>query len=144
MVENMFLIKILIVTVVFWAPIAFAVAGNKHYNEDKRPNHLINETSPYLLQHAFNPVAWYPWGDEALAKAKQENKPILLSIGYSTCHWCHVMEKESFTDHGTAEIMNRNFVCIKWTGNSGLILIRCISPRFRLSPVRQDGPLTFF
>ena len=113
MVENMFLIKILIVTVVFWAPIAFAVAGNKHYNEDKRPNHLINETSPYLLQHAFNPVAWYPWGDEALAKAKQENKPILLSIGYSTCHWCHVMEKESFTDPGTAEIMNRNFVCIK-------------------------------
>jgi len=113
MVEYMFFIKILIVTAVCWAGIAFAVAGGKHYNEDKRPNHLINEKSPYLLQHAFNPVDWYPWGDEALAKAKQENKPILLSIGYSTCHWCHVMEKESFTDPETAEIMNRNFVCIK-------------------------------
>ena len=113
MVEHILFIKVLIIIAVLWAPIAFAVAGDKHYNEDKRPNHLINETSPYLLQHAFNPVDWYPWGDEALAKAKQENKPILLSIGYSTCHWCHVMEKESFTDLETAAIMNRNFVCIK-------------------------------
>lgn len=113
MVEHMFFIKILIVTAVFWTGIAFAVAGGKDYNEDKRPNHLINESSPYLLQHAFNPVDWYPWGDEAIAKAKQKNKPILLSIGYSTCHWCHVMEKESFTNSETAEIMNRNFVCIK-------------------------------
>ena len=113
MFEHTLFIKILIITAVLWAPIAFAVAGGKDYNEDKRPNHLINETSPYLLQHAFNPVDWYPWGDEALAKAKQENKPILLSIGYSTCHWCHVMEKESFTNPETAEIMNRSFVCIK-------------------------------
>ncbi len=113
MVEHMFFIKILIVMAVFWATHAFAVPGDKHYNEDKKPNHLINEKSPYLLQHAFNPVDWYPWGDEAIEKAKREDKPILLSIGYSTCHWCHVMEKESFTNLETAEIMNKNFVCIK-------------------------------
>ena len=112
MVEHIFFIKILIVIAILWTAIAFALGDDKHH-EGKKPNHLINETSPYLLQHAFNPVDWYPWGDEALAKAKQENKPILLSIGYSTCHWCHVMEKESFVNLETAEIMNRNFVCIK-------------------------------
>ena len=78
-----------------------------------RPNRLIHEKSPYLLQHAYNPVDWYPWGDEAVEKSKTENKPILLSIGYSTCHWCHVMEKESFMDPNIAELMNHNFVCIK-------------------------------
>ena len=76
-------------------------------------NNLINETSPYLLQHAHNPVDWYPWGNEALQKANLENKPILVSIGYAACHWCHVMEKESFEDETTAEIMNKNFVNIK-------------------------------
>jgi uncharacterized protein len=76
-------------------------------------NRLINETSTYLLQHATNPVDWYPWGEEALQKAKNENKPILVSIGYSACHWCHVMEKESFEDKETAAIMNENFVNIK-------------------------------
>src|SRR4249919_2181924 len=76
-------------------------------------NHLIHETSPYLLQHAHNPVNWYPWGDEALDKAKKENKPILVSIGYSACHWCHVMERESFEDEETARLMNRHFVNIK-------------------------------
>ncbi len=79
----------------------------------KFTNHLINQKSPYLLQHAYNPVDWYPWGEEAFAKAKKEDKPILLSIGYSTCHWCHVMEEESFEDPKTAELMNRNFVSIK-------------------------------
>src|SRR6185369_10351233 len=77
------------------------------------PNHLINETSPYLQQHAHNPVDWYPWGDEAFEKARKEDKPILLSIGYSTCHWCHVMERESFEDHNTAIEMNKWLVCIK-------------------------------
>ena len=81
--------------------------------EQKKANRLINETSPYLLQHAYNPVDWYAWNDEAFAKAKAENKPILLSIGYSACHWCHVMEHESFEDEETARIMNENFVCIK-------------------------------
>lgn len=77
------------------------------------PNKLINESSPYLLQYAHNPVHWYPWSNEALEKAKQEDKPILVSIGYSACHWCHVMEKESFEDASVAAVMNKNFVCIK-------------------------------
>ncbi len=76
-------------------------------------NHLIEETSPYLLQHAHNPVDWYPWGAAAFEKARQENKPILLSIGYSACHWCHVMAHESFEDEEIAELMNQNFVNIK-------------------------------
>ena len=76
-------------------------------------NQLINETSPYLLQHAHNPVEWYPWGEEALNKAKKEDKLLLISIGYSACHWCHVMEHESFEDSLVAAIMNANFVCIK-------------------------------
>jgi uncharacterized protein YyaL (SSP411 family) len=76
-------------------------------------NNLINETSPYLLQHAHNPVNWHPWGDEALQKAKDENKLIIVSIGYSACHWCHVMEHESFEDTAVARIMNENFICIK-------------------------------
>ena len=79
----------------------------------KHQNRLASETSPYLLQHAQNPVAWYPWGPEALARAKAENKPILLSIGYAACHWCHVMERESFENEAIAEKMNEHFVCIK-------------------------------
>ena len=77
------------------------------------PNRLIHETSPYLLQHAHNPVDWYPWGDEAFAKARAEDRPVLLSIGYSACHWCHVMEHESFEDERTAALMNERFVSIK-------------------------------
>jgi uncharacterized protein YyaL (SSP411 family) len=77
------------------------------------PNHLINETSPYLLQHAHNPVDWYPWGDDAFEKARRENKPVLLSIGYSACHWCHVMAHESFENDDIAQLMNENFVNIK-------------------------------
>ena len=76
-------------------------------------NRLSTESSPYLLQHAHNPVDWYPWGDEALQRARQEDKPILVSIGYSACHWCHVMERESFEDEAIAQVMNQNFVCIK-------------------------------
>lgn len=77
------------------------------------PNKLINETSPYLLQHAYNPVKWYPWGDEALMRAKEENKPIFLSVGYSACHWCHVMAHESFENEEIAQVMNENFINIK-------------------------------
>ncbi|MFQ5540010.1 MAG: thioredoxin domain-containing protein, partial [Candidatus Binatia bacterium] len=76
-------------------------------------NHLIHETSPYLLQHAHNPVEWYPWGEEAFQRAKKESKPILLSIGYSACHWCHVMEQESFENEEIAALMNEHFVNIK-------------------------------
>ncbi len=79
----------------------------------KHTNALIRETSPYLLQHAHNPVAWYPWGEEALSRAKREDMPILLSIGYSACHWCHVMAHESFENEEIAAVMNENFVCIK-------------------------------
>jgi uncharacterized protein YyaL (SSP411 family) len=79
----------------------------------KHTNNLVNQTSPYLLQHAHNPVNWYAWGDEALAKAKAENKLLLISIGYSACHWCHVMEHESFENEEVAKIMNNNFICIK-------------------------------
>ena len=82
-------------------------------NENLHTNALINETSPYLLQHAHNPVNWYPWGAEALAKARTEGKPILLSIGYSACHWCHVMAHESFEDEEIARLMNENFINIK-------------------------------
>ncbi len=78
-----------------------------------KPNRLIYEKSPYLRQHAYNPVDWYPWGEEAFEKARKENKPIFLSIGYSTCHWCHVMEKESFEDEEIAKILNENYVPIK-------------------------------
>ena len=81
--------------------------------EHKYTNSLINETSPYLLQHAHNPVNWHPWNDETLEKAKQENKLILVSIGYSACHWCHVMEHESFEDEHAARLMNDHFICIK-------------------------------
>ncbi len=79
----------------------------------RSPNRLIHETSPYLLQHAYNPVEWYPWGEEALRLATEKAKPILLSIGYSACHWCHVMERESFENDGIAKLMNQYYVCIK-------------------------------
>src|SRR6187551_1331190 len=76
-------------------------------------NRLAQETSPYLLQHAENPVDWWPWGPAALAAAKQANKPILLSVGYAACHWCHVMAHESFENPAIASLMNELFVCIK-------------------------------
>jgi len=82
-------------------------------NEDNPSNHLIHQKSPYLLQHAYNPVDWYPWGEEAFAKAKQEDKPIFLSIGYSTCHWCHVMAHESFEDQEVADLLNEHFIAVK-------------------------------
>lgn len=82
-------------------------------SKNKTQNNLIHEKSPYLLQHAHNPVDWYPWGEEAFAKAKQEDKPIFLSIGYSTCHWCHVMAHESFEDQEVADLLNEHFISVK-------------------------------
>ena len=79
----------------------------------EKPNRLIKEKSPYLLQHAFNPIEWYSWGEEPFARAKKENKPIFLSIGYSTCHWCHVMAHESFENPEIAAILNKWFISIK-------------------------------
>jgi len=93
-----------------------SLAADPQSSGEKAPqytNHLINEKSPYLLQHAHTPVDWYPWGEEAFAKARKENKPIFLSIGYSTCHWCHVMEREPYSDPEIASIMNAHFVCVK-------------------------------
>src|SRR5713101_934996 len=95
--------------------VAPAVPRCNHRAVEPRSNHnrLISETSPYLLQHAYNPVDWYPWGEEAFARARDENKPILLSVGYSSCHWCHVMERESFESEETARLMNELFVSVK-------------------------------
>jgi uncharacterized protein len=89
--------------------------GMSQHAETKgqKANRLADETSPYLLQHAYNPVDWFPWGEEALGAAREMNRPILLSIGYAACHWCHVMERESFEDHETAALMNDGFICIK-------------------------------
>src|SRR5512139_4026719 len=84
-----------------------------HHISRKAPNRLGCEKSPYLLQHAENPVDWYPWGEEAFRKAKGEDKPIFLSIGYATCHWCHVMAHESFEDEEVALLLNQSFVSIK-------------------------------
>ncbi|MBO0722587.1 MAG: thioredoxin domain-containing protein, partial [Blastocatellia bacterium] len=82
-------------------------------NRDKHPNRLINEKSPYLLQHSYNPVDWYPWGEEAFEKARKENKLIFLSVGYSTCYWCHQMARDVFENEELAALMNRYFVSIK-------------------------------
>src|SRR6476660_3958505 len=81
--------------------------------EERKPNSLINETSPYLLQHAYNPVNWFSWDANSINLAKKEGKPIFLSIGYSACHWCHVMAHESFEDKNIAKIMNEKFINIK-------------------------------
>jgi uncharacterized protein YyaL (SSP411 family) len=87
--------------------------GGAPQSPPRYTNRLINEKSPYLQLHAHNPVDWYSWGNEAFEKARRENKPIFLSIGYSTCHWCHVMEAESFSDPAMADLMNRTVVSIK-------------------------------
>ena len=80
---------------------------------ERKPNALIKETSPYLLQHAYNPVEWMPWSEEVFDLAKRENKLVLVSVGYSACHWCHVMEDECFEDDDVAALMNKHFMCIK-------------------------------
>ena len=100
-------------TLLIFALIFFISCTKKKTEENKNMNRLADSKSPYLLQHKNNPVDWFPWGVEAFEKAKEENKPIFLSIGYSTCHWCHVMEHESFEDQQVAELMNENFVSIK-------------------------------
>ena len=113
--------------------------------ETHKPNRLINETSPYLLQHAYNPVDWYPWSTEALDKAVQENKPILLSIGYSACHWCHVMERESFEDDEIAEIMNKHYVCVKVDREERPDLDKVYQIAHQMYTQRAGGwPLTVF
>ncbi len=110
-----------------------------------KPNRLIDETSPYLLQHAYNPVDWYPWGPEALERARLEKKLILLSVGYSACHWCHVMERESFEDEKTAAIMNQHYVCIKVDREERPDLDKIYQLAHQLFNQRAGGwPLTAF
>jgi uncharacterized protein len=110
----------------------------------RKPNRLIGEQSPYLRQHAYNPVNWYPWGEEALARARAENKPILLSIGYSACHWCHVMERESFEDEAIAQLMNDNFVSIKVDREERPDLDQIYMDAVQLLTGRGGWPLTMF
>jgi uncharacterized protein len=109
-----------------------------------QPNRLINEQSPYLRQHAYNPVDWYPWGEEALARAKAENKPILLSIGYSACHWCHVMERESFENEAIAKLMNESFVSIKVDREERPDLDQIYMDAVQVLTGRGGWPLTMF
>ena len=116
------MIPVLIIVIVLWGATLLFPNGNfassdtakqTTSNKSVKHNRLINEASPYLLQHATNPIDWFPWGTEAFDKARREDKPVFLSIGYSTCHWCHVMEHESFSDPEIAELLNRNFISIK-------------------------------
>ncbi len=110
----------------------------------RKPNRLIHEQSPYLRQHAYNPVDWYPWGEEALSRARAENKPILLSIGYSACHWCHVMERESFEDPETARLMNDLFVPIKVDREERPDLDQIYMDAVQAFSGRGGWPLTMF
>jgi uncharacterized protein YyaL (SSP411 family) len=110
----------------------------------RRPNRLIHEQSPYLRQHAYNPVDWYPWGEEALRKARDSNKPILLSIGYAACHWCHVMERESFEDEQTAALMNELFVPIKVDREERPDLDQIYMEAVQAMTGRGGWPLTMF
>jgi uncharacterized protein YyaL (SSP411 family) len=112
--------------------------------EHKHTNRLINETSPYLLQHAHNPVDWHPWGDEAFQKARSENKPVLLSIGYSACHWCHVMERESFENEQIAALMNELFVNIKVDREERPDLDEIYMNAVQMMTGRGGWPMTMF
>ena len=110
----------------------------------RKANRLINEQSPYLRQHAHNPVDWYPWGDEALERARREDKPILLSIGYSACHWCHVMERESFENEAIARLMNQSFISIKVDREERPDLDQIYMDAVQLLTGRGGWPLTMF
>ena len=106
-------------------------------------NALIHEKSPYLLQHAHNPVDWMPWGDAAFEKARRENKPVFLSIGYSTCHWCHVMERESFENEEIAALLNETLCPSKWIAKSGPTSIASICCSCRRLRAAAAGPCRY-
>src|SRR2546426_6310055 len=110
----------------------------------RRENRLAREKSPYLLQHAYNPVDWYPWGEEAFEKARRENKPIFLSIGYSTCHWCHVMERESFENDSVASVLNQDFVPIKVDREERPDIDRLYMTSAQVMGLGGGWPLTMF
>src|SRR5271156_4701416 len=117
---------------------------NPDSHSGRKPNRLINEQSPYLRQHAYNPVDWYAWGPDALARAKTENKPIMLSIGYSACHWCHVMERESFENDAIAGLINENFIPIKVDREERPDLDQIYMDAVQLITGRGGWPLTMF
>ncbi|HWJ40920.1 MAG TPA: thioredoxin domain-containing protein, partial [Candidatus Limnocylindrales bacterium] len=119
-------------------------AKNPENHSGARPNRLINEQSPYLRQHAYNPVDWYAWGPDALERAKSENKPIMLSIGYSACHWCHVMERESFENDAIARLINENFIPIKVDREERPDLDQIYMDAVQLITGRGGWPLTMF
>src|SRR3989442_763579 len=102
-----------VVALLAWSSVRAAEPAAGRTRAGRKPNHLAGQMSPYLLQHLYNPIDWYPWGDEALQKAKKEDPPIFLSIGYSACHWGHVMEREAFSDPEVARVLNERFVSIK-------------------------------
>ncbi len=120
----------------------------RHLNSDgsaKYTNHLISETSPYLRKHAHNPVEWYPWGNEALERARKGHRPIHLSVGYNACHWCSVLEEESFEDEATARILNDNFVNIKVDREERPDIDRIYQVAQQMLTQRGGGwPLTMF
>src|SRR5271167_1228558 len=119
-------------------------AKNPESHPGRKPNRLINEQSPYLRQHAYNPVDWYAWGRDALERAKTENKPIMLSIGYSACHWCHVMERESFENDAIARLINENFIPIKVDREERPDLDQIYMDAVQLITGRGGWPLTMF
>jgi uncharacterized protein len=121
-------------------------ASDKDKPKHKHTNRLSRETSPYLLQHAHNPVAWYPWSEEAFAKAKKEGKLVFLSIGYSSCHWCHVMERESFENEEIAKILNADYICIKVDREERPDIDNVYMTAIQVIPPRQGGgwPLSMF
>ncbi|RLD54420.1 MAG: hypothetical protein DRJ05_14715 [Bacteroidetes bacterium] len=112
-------LRLLTATILIAVSLSFSSCTHSQNKENimmdnyKHTNELINESSPYLLQHAHNPVNWHAWNEKTLQLAKDEDKPLLISVGYSACHWCHVMEHESFEDEEVAQLMNENFICIK-------------------------------
>ena len=120
------------------------MSNDQGSHSGRKPNRLIDEQSPYLRQHAYNPVDWYPWGADALGRARAENKPILLSIGYSACHWCHVMERESFENEDIARLMNENFVSIKVDREERPDLDQIYMDAVQLLTGRGGWPLTMF
>ncbi|HSZ24010.1 MAG TPA: thioredoxin domain-containing protein, partial [Candidatus Sulfotelmatobacter sp.] len=119
-------------------------AKNPESHGGRKPNRLVNEQSPYLRQHAYNPVDWYAWGADALGRAKAENKPIMLSIGYSACHWCHVMERESFENDAIARLINENFIPIKVDREERPDLDQIYMDAVQLITGRGGWPLTMF
>ncbi|MGO9798491.1 MAG: DUF255 domain-containing protein [Candidatus Binatus sp.] len=119
-------------------------ANNPESRSGRKPNRLINEQSPYLRQHAYNPVDWHAWGPDALERAKAENKPIMLSIGYSACHWCHVMERESFENEAIARLINENFIPIKVDREERPDLDQIYMDAVQLITGRGGWPLTMF